>query len=369
MNHLNTWLGFTLLLLFCTKAWGQTDNLTDEDIVEIKLAAERSFSDYQRIMNDLANPKMLNIYRDSVIAESDDIFTENAKIEVDYDSAYLPPHMPYEVAIEKYLGDFYTYYHRDNSRNRVNVYYTNRRLSDVKWDEEEGSYYLTIDYTSIYDGLLPQQRIATFKADKANGEWKARITYIKFKNLSREQDDEKDDPIGHAGQETAVRQEVQKQEDTHDESAQDNSAGDIELNELADGGKKGEKYVISWQLPEDDHPVSVLLLPKAGAAQPIATAHIADRLEWTIDKEIKPGKYQIKVLDEQMLASVTSPQFRISSRFPLGLKLAIGAGVGYYLVQTVRHDWNFAWPFGTSDVSVPIKTEEPDLPGPPSVPE
>lgn len=356
-----------MLMVFCTKAWSQTASLADDDIVDIKLAAERSISDYQRIMNDLVNPELLNIYRDSIIAESDELFAENAKIEVDYDSAYLPTHMPYEVDVDKYLGDFYTYYKGDNSPDRMSVYYTNRSTSDVKWDEEEEFYYLTINYTSVYAGLPPQERIATFKAEQVDDLWKARITYIKFKDSPEDHDSITDKAIRSGVQETAALQQIQQQGITSDKSVQNTSEKSISLNELADGGMKGERYLISWQLPEK-HPVSVLLLSNEGAAQPIATDHIADRLEWPINKDIKPGKYQIKVLDEQMRTSVTSPPFRISSRFPVGLKLAIGIGVGYYLAQTVRHEWDFSWPFAISEVSEPVKVEDPDLPGPPPVP-
>lgn len=355
-------------MLLTPRAVSQVDSLTDDDIVAIKMAAERSFSDYQRIMNELADPKMLSIYRDSVIAESGQIFTENAKIEIDYDASYLPPHIPYEVDVEKYLGDFYTYFQRDDGRNRVNIYYTNRQISDVQWSEEDEFYYLTIDYTSIYDNLLPQQRVATFKADKVNGQWKTWITYIKFKDSPKAPDAVTDEPIINARQNPAGRQQATEQEEAQDISVQGAAAGQISLNKLADGGKKGKQYMISWQMPEE-HPVSVLLLPDEGTAIPIATSHMANRLAWNIDQDIKPGKYQIKVLDEQMMTSVTSPEFRINRRFPLALQLAIGAGVGYYLVQTVRHDWSFAWPFGTPDTPEPVKQEEPDLPEPPSVPE
>lgn len=360
-------IGFALLMLFSIRAVSQIDSLTDDDIVAIKMSAEHSFSDYQRIMNELANPRMLSIYRDSVIAESDEIFTEHAKIEVDYDSAYLPPHMPYEVDVEKYLGDFHTYFQKEDNKSRVNIYYTNRYISEVKWNEEDGFYYLTIQYTSIYDGLLPQKRVATFRAEKPDEQWQTKITYIKFKDLLKESDTSTDNPIAKAGEDTA-RQQAPKQEENRNTADQGASVGQISLNELADGGKKGKKYLISWQ-PPYDHPVSILLLPDEGEAQTIASSHVANRLAWTIDQDLKSGKYQIKVLDEQMMTSITSPQFRISSRFPLALKLAIGAGAGFYLVQTVRHDWNFAWPFGTSDTPEPVITEEPDLPGPPSAPE
>lgn len=351
MKCSDTLSAFVLLLLFSTAAWSQVDSLTDDDIIEIKTKVEVTFFDYQRIMNELADPKMLKIYRDSVIAESDEIFTEDAKIEVDYDSAYLPPQMPYEVNVKKYLGDFYTYYQRDNNRNRMNVYYTNRRISDIKWNEEEGFYYVIVDFRSIYDGLVPQERVATFKAEQVEDQWKTWITYIKFKD-SPGQDTK--GSVVNAKQDAAGQQQVQKQGEAGDAPAQGmpEAEAKITLNELADGGKKGKAYKISWQLPEDN-PVSVLLLPEEGNAKPVVTAYQTDRLEWTIDKKIKSGKYQIKVLDEQMLTSVTSAPFRISSRFPLGLKLAIGAGVGFYLVQTARHDWNVAWPLKTEPEEIP----------------
>ncbi len=337
-------LGCALMLLTGISSSAQVNRLTDDDIVAIKTAAEDDFSAYQKIMNTLTDAKTLSIYLDSIIASSRQIFTENAKIEVDYDSAYLPPQLPYEVSVEKYLGDFYVYHQKE--QGTAQIYYTNRRISDMQWDTQEKIFYLTLSYTSVYEGLPPQERVATFRADKIDEQWEAKITYIKFKNSPQRPEEE---------QQTVS-------------STQQSREAQISLNELAQGGKKGKQYLISWALPED-HPVSVLLLPQEGSPQSIVTSHRADRLNWTIDQDVKPGKYQLKVLDENKMTSVTSPPFRISSQFPLGLKLAVGVGAGFYLVQTIRNDWNFAWPFAKSKETEPIIPEEPDLPDPPAVPE
>ncbi len=480
-------------------AQSQIDSLTDDDIVSIKTDADRSFFDYYRIMNELADPKIPKFYRDSVIAESKDFFTENARIQVDYDTAYLPPNLPYEVSVEKYLGDFNAYYQNNDIQNRLQLYYTNRYTSDIEWDEEDDFYYLTISYTSVYGDIMPQERVATLRADKVDGEWETFITYIKFENapeedvrldarlevppkevpqkvarleklphevvpveappeealrevvrqaapvevlvqevandsawltLARQAADsirrqrfdqawpllqqsialdstaynlrllgyyyeseerweqalaayQKSEELGRrqdtsyqdARTAAAIRR-VSQQFDQQQEAAHplpDTSSNEpvrqpvrqtrIDLNQLATGGRRGKEYTIDWQLPEEN-PVSVLLLQEGKPAQPVRRAYEASSLDWKINLDTKPGTYQLRVLDEQGWASVTSAPFRISPRFPLGLKIGVSAGVlaGYMILA--KSQGIFPFSSNIEDPPPPDGSEVKDLPTP-----
>ncbi len=449
-----------LWLLLPATAQSQTDSLTDDDIIAIKTDADRSFFDYYRIMNELADPKIPKFYRDSVIAESKNFFADNARIQVDYDTANLPPRLPYEVNVEKYLGDFSIYYQKNNIQNRIRIYYTNRYTSDIHWNEEDDVYYLTISYTSVYGDLMPQERIATLRADKIDGEWETFITYIKFENAPEETTSLKEVPEKVAPLEAPLEEVVndsawlmvarqaadsirhqrfdqawpllqqsialdstaynlrllgyyyeseerwqqalaayQKSEalgvrqDTSYQDARTRAAirrvsqrleqqqavsqppadttsnapvrqpaaqTRIELNQLAAGGRRGKDYTIDWQLPKEN-PVSVLLLQEGKPAQPVRQAYEASSLDWTISLDTKPGTYQLRVLDEQGQASVTSAPFRISPRFPLGLKIGVSAGVlaGYMILAKSQGIFPFS-----SNIEDPVTPVDPK-PDPP----
>ena len=344
------------LLLFVNQAKSQTDKLTDEDIIRIKKTAEQHLSEYQNVMNRLIQPDLLNMVRVAIIKDGVALFTEHARLEVDYDTAYFLPNLTYEVSAQKYLGDFAAYH---NKMNRV--VYTDRKISSINKKYPENFYYLTISFTSVYDRLPPQARVATFRAVQKANQWQVYITYVKFKASPGspfaflDTDEDADNAATNALPESGVNM-MQKKSALKSQ---------LLLNNLTSGGKRGKRYLIGWRLPQDDA-VSVQLLSQGEIIKTITTGQEANLLQWTIDEDTRPGSYQLKVVDEKNMASVTSPAFRISRRFPMALRIGLGVAAGFYVVQAIRNDWNFGWPFNGREAP-PEKL--PELPGPPSLPE
>ncbi len=344
------------LLLCASQARAQPDSLTDEDVITIKKIAEQHLSEYQNVMNRLIQPDLLNMVRVAIVKDGMALFAENARLEVDYDTAYFLPNLTYEVPVQKYLGDFAAYHKKMNR-----VVYTDRKISAIKKKYPEKFYYLTISFTSVYDYLPPQTRIATLRAVQKENQWQVYITYVKFRASPGsplafiDTDEEDDHAITKALPESAVNMIQQKNA----------SKTQLLLNNLASGGKRGKRYLIGWRLPQDDA-VSVQLLSRGETIKTITTGQEANLLQWTIDENTRPGSYQLKVIDEKNMASVTSPAFRISRRFPMALRIGLGMAAGFYVIQSIRNDWDFGWPFNGREAP-PEKL--PELPGPPGLPE
>lgn len=367
MKHFFCYMTMLGILLLAIQAKAQIeqrlpDSLTDDDIITIKTMAERQLSDYQDVMNRLIEPDLLNIVRVSIVKDGMALFTENARIEVDYDTTYFPPNLTYEVEIQKYLGDFATYHEQMNQ-----VIYTDRIISDIKWKNPENFYYLTINFTSIYDDLPPQRRVATFKARREGKQWQTRITYIKFKTSPGSPlafiDAQEDAPTEDT---TAIQTVPTNRLSIVQEKAE--AQNQVFLNNLSSGGRRGKRYLVGWHLPQDDA-VSVQLLNQGDVVKTIITEQEANLLQWTIDAATKPGKYRLKVVNERNMTSVTSPAFTISRRFPMALRIGMGVAAGFYIVQAARNDWNFGWPFGGGETPEVPPGEFPELPEPPGLPE
>ncbi|MEM6359406.1 MAG: caspase family protein [Bacteroidota bacterium] len=160
------------------------DELSDDELYEMKLSAERAFRDYASTMRELINNRMSRAKRDRFITKytafgSHQIFVDSAYIVYDYEPEYQPPLIPKERPIRTYLNDFYIFYHkRANDQNSLDIDFSLHRIHDIETDGR--NYYIMLDFYSQYGDQLPQPRRATMSLVRRNNEWKSLISYVKF---------------------------------------------------------------------------------------------------------------------------------------------------------------------------------------------
>lgn len=465
-----------LMLCLALPALGQ-GALTDKDVQSIRIGARRSIANYQIIMNSLADPNNNQPYIvDEYLAEARNYFTDSALIENDYELRFAPPNLPSEVVVDQYLRDFYLFYQKKTLNERIKVYFDLLDVSDVAWFPRWDTHILTVTFSSAYGTQLPQQRVATFRADKQAGEWKVRMTYIKFKKAKEEdmqimtqtvalpewqvlakqaedalnedklveahrllqqslaldstainlkligqyydRQDSLEQSLEHylmslekgqqadslyndsltvarirqlnvrlqalqlqqiAGSEPQDEGQVNLdsghqepaavEEETAQRAAENTAVATetadavsiIALNKLAGGGKRGKTYRIDWTL-EESQTVDIALA-KGGKSQTIKEDYYANKLDLRLNKKLKPGRYSIKLLDEQGQTTLgMSRPFMVRRKFPMVLRVGLAAAVGGYLYYAYQHD---VFPFPEKKVVPPTsKPEINDIPEP-----
>ncbi len=176
------------LLASQSRAQEALDTLSDDDIVDMTTSAERTLQDYASAMRELINPRISKAYRERMINEfvtpgNRQIFVDSSYIVYDYEQDHLPPLMMKERPVRTYLNDFNAFYQGNDSQERLDIYYSLRRIHDIEFDGN--NYYIILDFESQYGNQIPQPRRATMKLVRRSGSWEALISYVKF-NLEGE---------------------------------------------------------------------------------------------------------------------------------------------------------------------------------------
>ena len=169
--------------------------LSQRDSMRIRSLSQLQLDEFITLLNNISDTHTYGEDFDdfvsvAVAGDRKIFYNSQATIRPDLDPEILPGQEhtvsdPQEIT--DYLDDFRSFYPRTSQRT---ISISQPLVSEIRFSEELGSYYMKIKYTSVFEGkhttlgkTFPRRtRVAHFRIEQIRGEWKSYITSLCFFN-------------------------------------------------------------------------------------------------------------------------------------------------------------------------------------------
>ena len=310
----------------------QKMNISYPEKLEIKKRAELKIEEFEELLNYIADPTrsrgavdkaILSSYTDGEFFKQV-FYNEEVRIEED-----ITPNISAkgrvsvsDVTVPTYLNDFKLYYEKQREKS---IFFENLVFSDVL----QGDFpYIIVSYDSRFNGVhrelksqayLPQKRRATLRAeyDQENDRWQLWIIGVNY-------------AIGEAPPSFPSEEQIEQEE------APTNPTLPIQFSSIPASIKKGRTLALDWNNPVEN--AELILYKDEKPISEIKEQLNGNQWNWTVNQ--KPGKgYSIMLYEPSTQKSIKTSPFRIKSKFPLAVKVAIPVVVVGYFIMANQNDW------------------------------
>ena len=375
---------FLTLTLSCHLLYSQQIELTEEDKEAIKYKSKDFIGELVSLLNLIKDPTIEAIKRKEIIENSytpsaNQLFLdENVIIEDDIDPNFFDYTSQKNSEVPKYLSDLELFYEKSEA---ATISIDNIEAYDVS---QKDYIFLPVYFETTFKGkhiVIDRpygtvQRIATIKAEKEDGLWKALIVSIVFynptihtfvgeaKRKKLEAARAAAELIKALNQKKDSVQVLEKVEEINMDDALKASFLTYPTN-----ARKGKTNLVRWQTGEWEENAKLELYQDSRLINILDDSNGNGNYMWTVPKTLELNQsYKLKLTntaDDQK--AIFSPEFKIKRGFPLGIKiLGAGALVGtaVFLLTSGGGDD----PGGGTPVTPPVGGGE-DLADPTSLPD
>ena len=305
-------------------------NISYPEKLEIKKRAELKIEEFEELLNYIADPTRIRGAVDKAILSSytdgeffkQVFYNEEVRIEED-----ITPNISAngrvsvsDVTVPVYLNDFKLYYEKQREKS---VFFENLVFSDVL----QGDFpFIIVSYDSRFNGAhrelksqayLPQKRRATLRADydQENDRWQLWMIGVNY-------------AIGEAPPPFPSEEQTEQEEAT--------PTPPLQFSDIPARIRKGRTLALDWNNPVEN--AELVLYKDDQPVGDIKEQLNGNQWNWTVNQ--KPGKgYSIMLYEPSTQKSIKTSPFRIKSKFPLAVKVAIPVVVVGYVIMAKQNNW------------------------------
>jgi len=333
---------FLTLTLCCHLIYAQQIELTEEDKEAIKFKSKDFMRELESLLNLIKDPtiesiKLKELIENSYTSSANQIFLdENVIIEDDIDPNFFDYTAQKNSEVPKYLNDLELFYEKSEA---ATISIENIEAYDVS---QKDYIFLPVYFETTFEGkhiVIDRpygtvQRIATIKAEKEDGLWKALIVSIVFYNptIHTFVGEAKRKKLEAARAAAEIIKALNQKKDSVqvlekvEEINMDDALKASFLNYPANA-RKGKTNLVRWQTGEWEENAKLELYQDSRLINILDDSNGNGNYMWTVPKTLELNQaYKLKLTntaDDQK--AIFSPEFKIKRGFPLGIKI-LGAG-------------------------------------------